>query len=152
MYCAQFLVCLIAWFFGFWLCMCISQLALFFAMILRIPSYLFFAKFRWFSVSAFCRIIGGATSSFTTLVGPLYLFFFASHDYIAFISAAWYLLCCAGTLFCCFVAQFIVCFFAVQISCHTSICACSFCFFFDIIWQLCAIIFLLHYHSRPVHP
>jgi len=78
MYCAQFLVCLIAWFFGFWLCMCISQLALFFAMILRIPSYLFFAKFRWFSVSAFCRIIGVPHPRLQHLLVP-YICFFLRH-------------------------------------------------------------------------
>ena len=60
MYCAQFIVCLSACFFCFWLCMCIPLLALFFAMVSSIPSFISVVKlftsasfviYRFFSVS-----------------------------------------------------------------------------------------------------
>ena len=151
-YCAQFLACLIDCFFAFWLCMCIRLFTLFFPIVLCIPSCVLFVEFRWFSISAFCRIFGGATSSFAMSISSFDSFFFASRNLFSFIPGTWCLLCGIDTFFSCFFAQFSACFFAAQISCYASICPCSFCFCLTIIWQLCAIIFLLHYHILPVHP
>ena len=139
-------------FFAFWLCMCIRLFSLFFPIVLCIPSCVLFVEFRWFSISAFCRIFGGATSSFAMSISSFDSFFFASHNLFSFIPGTWCLLCGIDTFFSCFFAQFSACFFAAQISCYASICPCSFCFCLTIIWQLCAIIFLLHYHILPVHP
>ena len=67
MYIAQLFVCLFACFWDFCFYMCNSLLALFFAMVFRISSFIFVAKMLTFTLFVFCRFFSATLARFVGL-------------------------------------------------------------------------------------
>ena len=133
-YCAQFLACLLECFFAFWLCMYIRLFALFFPIVLLIPSFISAIKMFTFAILLFCRFLTVPLPRSEWLLVYAFCFFLRSTlNMIIYFGG--------DNLFCLFAACFTDCFVSfrvlffllkkAQVACFLLDCIDSFCFSFS---------------------